>query len=194
MTSTLPATVQAEEQRRVLAPLVTAFASDPVVRWVFPDPDEYLRHFPEFAWHLGGAAFDCGTADHAEDFAASALWLPPGIHSDEAALVALFERSVPADRQPAVFEVLGQLDADHPADPFWYLPLIGVDPQLQGRGYGSALLARALERVDAEHLPAYLESSNERNVPLYERHGFEVAGQTEVAGAPSLWPMVRQAR
>ena len=54
--------------------------------------------------------------------------------------------------------------------PHWYLPLIGVDPLHQSKGWGTALLQYALDQVDREHLPAYLESSNPRNIPLYQRH------------------------
>jgi len=48
---------------------------------------------------------------------------------------------------------------------------------MQGQGIGAALMRHALERVDAERLPAYLESSNSRNISLYRRFGFELVGQ-----------------
>jgi ribosomal protein S18 acetylase RimI-like enzyme len=72
--------------------------------------------------------------------------------------------------------------------------VIGVDPTCQGMGYGSALLAYALEVCDRDHLPAYLESSNPRNIPLYERFGFEVQGEIQVATSPPIAPMLRAAR
>ena len=82
----------------------------------------------------------------------------------------------------------------HPAEPHWYLPMIGVDPARQGRGLGSALLKHALALCDAERAPAYLESSNPKNVPLYERHGFEVVGEIKPGDFPGLTPMLRPAR
>jgi ribosomal protein S18 acetylase RimI-like enzyme len=171
-----------------------AFSNDPMMRWAYPDPHEYLTHFPELVGLLGGGAFECGTAYCASDFAATALWLPPTFQADEEALVGFVQRSVPERRQEALFTILGQLDEYHPAESHWYLPLIGVDPLRQGMGYGSALLARALEQCDSEHVPAYLESSSERNIPLYERHGFEVLGTVQEGDSPPLWPMVRRAR
>ena len=45
-------------------------------------------------------------------------------------------------------------------------------------GLGSALIKHGLRQCDAQGLPAYLESSHPRNVPLYERHGFRVVSQT----------------
>jgi ribosomal protein S18 acetylase RimI-like enzyme len=82
----------------------------------------------------------------------------------------------------------------HPAEPHWYLPLIGVDPTHQNRGYGSALLRHALLQCDRDHVAAYLESSNPANIPLYERHGFTVLGTIQVGSSPPITPMLRAAR
>jgi ribosomal protein S18 acetylase RimI-like enzyme len=82
----------------------------------------------------------------------------------------------------------------HPSEPHWYLPLIGVDPFQQGSGLGSALMRHALARCDSEGKPAFLESSNPKNVPLYERHGFEVLGRIQAGASPTLFPMLRKAR
>jgi ribosomal protein S18 acetylase RimI-like enzyme len=82
----------------------------------------------------------------------------------------------------------------HPEEPHWYLPLIGVDPSHQARGYGSMLMKHALERCDREEKLAYLESSNPRNLSLYIRHGFELIGTIQVADAPPVFPMRRKPR
>jgi ribosomal protein S18 acetylase RimI-like enzyme len=76
----------------------------------------------------------------------------------------------------------------------WYLPLIGVDPIRQARGVGARLMAEALRRIDASRSPAYLESSNPRNVTLYERHGFERMGRIQVGSSPPMLPMYRPPR
>ena len=90
---------------------------------------------------------------------------------------------------------LGLLSGDHlKASSDADLPLIGVDPVQQGRGQGGALLRHALERCDREGMPAYLESSNPRNVPLYERHGFESIGRIQAGSSPTVIPMLRRAR
>ena len=53
----------------------------------------------------------------------------------------------------------------------------------------------ALEEVDSDGLlPAYLESSNPRNMSLYKRYGFETIGQIKVSDVPPLHPMIREAR
>jgi ribosomal protein S18 acetylase RimI-like enzyme len=84
--------------------------------------------------------------------------------------------------------------AAHPSEPHWYLPLIGVDPRCQGRGYGSALLARALIRCDQERTLAYLEATSPLNRALYERHGFTVVTTIQAGNSPTIWPMVRTPR
>jgi len=96
--------------------------------------------------------------------------------------------------QEAVFGLLEQVGAGHPGMPPWYLPAIGVGPTRQGLGYGSALLAASLKEVDRTHDTAYLESSNPRNVPLYERFGFRVVGTIQSGSSPTIIRMLRSPR
>jgi ribosomal protein S18 acetylase RimI-like enzyme len=90
-----------------------------------------------------------------------------------------------------IFEKMEQF---HPTGPHWYLPMIGVDPAHQGAGIGSALMIEGLKAVDREGSIAYLESSNPKNVSLYERYGFEVIGEIQSGSSPVLRPMLRKAR
>jgi ribosomal protein S18 acetylase RimI-like enzyme len=192
--TSLTATLTRTDRDRTIATLVAAFAADPVIRWVFPRSDRYLVHFPELLQRLGGAAFDAGTADHIEEHAGAALWVPPGQPTDDEGLLELLQRSIEPQRQPVMLGFLEQVQEWHPVEPHWYLPFIGVDPRCQGRGLGSRLLERSLARCDEDGLPAYLEASSPRNRVLYERHGFEVAAVIQAGDSPPLWPMVRPAR
>jgi GNAT superfamily N-acetyltransferase len=187
-------TAKAADAERVIAVLGLAFCADPATRWAFRDPHQYWTVWSDFVRAFAGQAFAQGTAFYIGEYEAAALWLPQNIHPDEEALGALMERSVAPSDQPDVFAVLEQMGGYHPSEPHWYLPLIGVDPIVQGKGYGSALLAHALAQCDREHLPAYLESSNPRNNPLYERHGFEAIGTIQAGRSPTFWPMLRRAR
>lgn len=182
------------ERDRCIAAQVLAFATDPLLRWMLPDPERYLAFFPRVARHYGGAAFDHGSAYRTADFTASALWLPPGIGPDEAALGAVMQEAVDPHRLDFVFALFDQVGKAHPAEPHWFLPAIGVEPLCQGRGYGSALLERSLAACDREHRVAYLEASNPRNVPLYQRFGFEVIGELQAGDSPRVIPMRRAAR
>ena len=82
----------------------------------------------------------------------------------------------------------------HPEEPHWYLAMVGVDAAHQGQGLGSKLIQAGLERCDRDGTIAYLESSNPANLPLYERHGFEVLKEIRIADAPPIYPMLRRAR
>jgi ribosomal protein S18 acetylase RimI-like enzyme len=183
------------EDRALLVDMITrAFAADPPSRWLYPDDRDYWRFFPRFVEAFGGSAIDSGTADMAADAGAAALWLPPGAHPDEAALGALLEESVDPARIDTAFSLFEQMAGHHPAGPHWYLPLIGVAPGYQGQGHGSMLLEHAAARCDRDQLPAYLESTSPRSVPLYRRHGFEVMAEIRVGSAPPIFPMIREPR
>lgn len=187
-------TVAATGRRKAVATIALAFAGDPMMRWSFPDPGRYLAVAHDFIDAFGGHAVEHGSADEVADFAAVALWLPPGIAPDGEAMGAILEENMPADRMKDGGALVAQMNDFHPKEPHWYLPLIGTDPVHQGKGYGSALMAHALRRCDSEGLPAYLESSNAANVPLYERHGFKTIGEIQSGSSPKLYPMLRPAR
>ncbi len=186
-TSTMDVTAPA------IAPLVTAFSSDPVVRWFLPSADVYLDAFPRVVALMGAGAFATGHAD-CHDRCAAAIWVPPDAPpADEGALVDLLQASIDDTRQEAAFAILERMAAHHPHEPHWYLPFIGTDPGWQGRGLGSSLLALGTARCDADGTPAYLEASTPANRRLYERHGFEVTGEIQEADSPPIWPMLRPA-
>jgi GNAT superfamily N-acetyltransferase len=174
-----------------VALIVLAFSSDPAARWLYPDPLAFLEYFPRFVRAFGGKAFEHGAA-HYIDRSAAALWLPPGTQPDEEAFMVLINESVPSPDQGAIFAVLEQMSGYHPEEPHWYLPLIGTDPRQQNKGYGSALLSYALAICDQQKMPAYLEATSSRNVPLYQRHGFEVLGTIQAGTSPPITPMLRR--
>jgi GNAT superfamily N-acetyltransferase len=182
------------DEARALDVMLLAFSADPVTRWTWPDPQQYVTHFPDFAAAFGGAAFAQGSAYLAADYSGAALWLPPGVQPDEGALGELLQRTVSEHILKDVFAVLEQMGRFHPSEPHWYLPLMGVDPRRQGHGYGSALMRHALAACDRGGSPAYLESTNPRNVALYEHHGFELLGTIQAGTSPPLFPMLRKPR
>jgi GNAT superfamily N-acetyltransferase len=159
--------------------LAGAFERDPLWSWAFQDRiamgkwwrlfvDEALR-FP-WVWVLG-------------DFAAVSVWIPPGESEmteagEERAEELVHELAgVPA---PMVFDLLQRFERAHPHEPpHYYLSLLGTDPERRGSGYGMDLLRRNLELIDAEGMPAYLESTNPVNLDRYRSVGFEPHGTFE---------------
>ena len=182
------------DERSAVDTVVLAFAADPVARWCWPNSHQYLSSMPGFTRAFGGGAFVHRSAYCTGDYAGTALWLPPDVHPDEAALGAIVEATVDSSIRSDLLTMLEQMAGYHPAEPHWYLPLIGVDPARQGRGYGDALMTHALQRCDRERALAYLESTNPRNITLYQRHGFKALGEIKVGSSPPMVPMVRHPR
>ena len=176
---------------KIIDTITMAFAADPFVRWIYPDPNQYLSNIRKMLIRFGGKAFDHGTAYYVDGFFGAALWLPPGIHPDEEALGEHMQRTISESILEDAFSVLEQMGDCHPTDPHWYLPLLAVDPVHQGNGYGSTLLKDAIAKFDTDGMTAYLESSNPRNISLYERHGFEIITEIQ-AGTTQVTPMVRK--
>jgi ribosomal protein S18 acetylase RimI-like enzyme len=186
--------VREDEQKRAIATLVSAFTDDPVVRWLYPEPQHYLVHFPELIAAFGGKAFDAQTVWSFSEFSAVALWLPPGTGPDGDAIISVLTASVSPGQHGDMLSVLDQVDLAHPKYPHWYLSWFGVDTALQGAGLGGQLMKHCLRIVDASHLPAYLETPNPRSIAFYERHGFEVTGEAQAGACPPVVFMLRAAR
>jgi GNAT superfamily N-acetyltransferase len=185
-----------EERARVVEVLARGFYDDPLFEWMLPRDDRRLRRnervFDLFARRAWMPQEETWTTDR---LAGAACWMPPGTADQSVleqllmlpGLVAACGRAF-----PRAMSILNAFDKDHPHEPHWYLPVIAVAPEWQGRGFGAALLRPVLERCDAERLPAYLEATSPRNRALYERHGFAVTEELRIKDAPPVWRMWRE--
>jgi GNAT superfamily N-acetyltransferase len=182
-----------------------AFFDDPVSVWIMPDDDDRAAHQRKFFagvtrhHHLAGGGVEVAT--DGSTIGAAALWDPPGRWKqstrEQLMLVAsfFFGFGPRLDLSRRLGELFTTMKSHHPEEPHWYLAVIGSDPSVRGKGYGQALMQSRLDRIDAEHAPAYLESSKAENVPYYQRFGFEVTGELTIPdGGPTLWPMWRKPR
>jgi ribosomal protein S18 acetylase RimI-like enzyme len=132
---------------------------------------------------------------------AAALWLPPEERFEippRLALLAFASQLILHEGLRPLWRIRqqGAIFAKHlPKEPHYYLQFIGCHQEAQGQGLGAALLKQGTRICDERGMPAYLESSNIRNVPLYERHGFEVRAEQALAkNGPSVWFMWRDPR
>jgi ribosomal protein S18 acetylase RimI-like enzyme len=181
-----------EDEVNLIDVLRLAFSTDPAARWTWPNSLQYLMHFPHFIRAFAGKAFEYGSAFYVEGYSAAALWLPPNINPNEDALMELFHHTAATEIQKDAETLMKKMGTYHPDEPHWYLPLIGVDPINQGKGLGSALLEHTLDICDRDNMRAYLESSNPRNIPLYEKHGFKVLDSIQSGTSPQIFPMLRE--
>jgi hypothetical protein len=115
------------DTHQTIAALILSFSTNPIARWYYPDPHQYLVHCPEFFKAFAGKAFKQQTAYYVDGFFAAALWLSPGIQPDEETMVSLLQRTVSNPLQEEAFGLIEQMGSYHPTEPHWYLPLIGVD-------------------------------------------------------------------
>lgn len=157
--------------------LTDAFAADPLWGWAFPDRGDLRRWW---RLHVSSALRRFPSVQVLGDFAAVAVWIPPGeseLTAGEEAMVEPLLAELAGDRAPEILELLGRFEASHPHDrAHHYLSLLGTDPARRGNGYGMALLEHGLDAIDAEAMPAYLESSNPGNDSRYGRRGFRRIG------------------
>jgi ribosomal protein S18 acetylase RimI-like enzyme len=176
----------------VIATIALAFVADPPCRSLYRHPNDYLKYFPQFVEMFGGRAFEHGGAYYIDGHVGGALWLPPGVHPDGDGLDDLFLKSLTKGLHDTLVEIFGQMASYHPSEPHWHLTMIGVDPLECNKGHGSALLEAGLAPCDSARETAYLESTNPRNIPLYQRFGFALLGTIEVGNYPPIFPMIRR--
>lgn len=174
-----------------------AFDSDPPMRWFLRDDErrvELARQMFDVMLRTVHVSRDaCYTT---EDVAGGALWVPPGRWALGflqqlrllPGMIRVFGRDLPrAQRGLAV------MDSGHPRRPHWYLDSLGVEPESQGRGIGSALMRPVLERCDRDRMPAYLNAGSPRSRDLYMRHAFQVTEEFRLPEqGPPLWRMWRE--
>jgi ribosomal protein S18 acetylase RimI-like enzyme len=182
------------DEADVIDALKLAFVADPSTRWVWPDPQKYLSHFSSFAKAFGGKAFEYESAHYVGNYSGAALWLPPNVHPDVDQIISLLQSTGSDEAKKDGPEVFEKMSRYHPNEPHWYLPLLGIDPLHHSKGLGSALMQHAIVTCDLDNKFAYLESSNQKNIPFYERHGFELLGTIQVNTSPSIFPMLRKPR
>lgn len=173
--------------------LARAFADDPAMTWIFPDPADRALRLPR----LFGILFDSDAAGLRLLTAggeAASLWRGPGgIHISR---MEMLRRAIPllwalGPNRSRAMQVGEAIDAHMPAGAFWYLHIAGCDPAHQGKGLGASAVRGGLERA-AGRLPTYLETATERNLGFYQGLGFGVTGEWHVpGGGPRFWSMLR---
>jgi ribosomal protein S18 acetylase RimI-like enzyme len=181
-----------KDLERVKSVLKLGFASDALVRWVFPDPANYLKSFDIWMQEFSKIAYEHDVVYSEKNFAGASIWHPPSAEFDETVLESTFD-AIPEERLETIAKFFEEFNTYHPDDS-WYLAFIAVDPSQQRKGIGSFLLREALQMIDQRGERVYLEATSEQNKALYERHGFIEMGKVQFKDSPSAFPMIREAR
>jgi ribosomal protein S18 acetylase RimI-like enzyme len=180
----------------VAASSARAFYDDPLQVWALPDDATRLGKLEAmFALQTRVASLPLGECFTDESRSVACFWSgpdewqpPPEVGR---ALTPL--RDVLADGLARFTTAMNAMGEAHPHERHWYLQGLGTDPPRQGQGLASAALAPMLARCDTDGVPAYLESTKERNLVFYERHGFRVTRTIDLPdGGPRLWAMWRE--
>ena len=200
MATVRPAT--AADRSQLADTLASAFAEDPLFNWMAGgksgaafEPSARVL-FGAFLKSSLGREHDLVFTD--EDGTGAAIWKAPNQWKMPSGDMV---RALPAmlrafgTKAPRMIGAFNAIEKVHPEEEHYYLEALGTRQDMQSKGVGSAVIGHMLERCDAEGMPAYLESSNVRNVPFYARHGFEVTGEIVVGkGAPTVTAMWRNPR
>ena len=190
--------LRADDVAPVAAAEARAFFDDPLQMWALPDASTRLAVLERlFEMTIRVVSLPLGESYTDDSRSVAALWAPPGrwlVTPDEASELEAMAVIV-GDRLPWMRRCWEAMFEAHPDEPHFYLSGLGTDPPRQGEGYGSAALAPVLARCDAEGIPAYLESTKERNVGFYEHHGFAVTRTIDIPlDGPTMWAMWREPR
>jgi GNAT superfamily N-acetyltransferase len=174
--------------------LARSFFDDPVMRWMFPEHGKRLRHNERFFAMRVRGLLDQEAVYTTDGHRGAAVWALPErwrMPPFEALAAGFRLLTMVGRRAPTLARGWDVVEKAHPREPHYYLAILGTEPELQGRGIGSALMAPVLDGCDRDEIPAYLESSREENIAFYARHGFRVTGEVDLPGGPRVWPMWR---
>ncbi|MEV0898469.1 GNAT family N-acetyltransferase [Actinoplanes sp. NPDC049802] len=157
------------DRPRIVRSLVAAFPQDPVLRFLFPDPEAYPAQAAAFFGYLFDKRVRKETIWTIGGGASVAIWEPPSGGDTPAG-----EIDLPSGALARMKEYDEAVHAALPDGPFWYLGVLGTDPASAGRRWGRAVMAAGLRRAAEDGLPAVLETSRPASVDLYRRAGWRV--------------------
>ncbi len=177
-----------------------SFTNDPMINYIYPVNEMSDKLSSSF---FGGTVryyFEYGLTIKTCDMDGLSIWIPPGklklnawgIIKSRLFVIPIRLGRAGFKRQNILMDLTKKLHIKYAGCPHYYLMVLAVDPAHQSKGLGSALMRPVLQKADEEGMPCYLEASNERAVPLYQRHGFKVMEEAQIPDGPVFWPMRRE--
>lgn len=184
-----------EHRNRAIATLAAAFHEDPAMVHMLPDPASRARRLSGLIGWMVDQHLEIGLVLGTPEVDAVTLWRPPGtVHFHEPLWHPGTLRFVPIFGR----HLLRALRTDDgisqhlPTGEGWmYLKMAGVHPEHQGKGLGGRMIRSGLAEAARLGVPSVLETATPSNVGLYQRLGYEIIGEWDVAGGgPHFWTMI----
>ncbi len=198
----MPRLATAADVEAIVETLTLAFADDPVWQPTLVRPTGSVEDARPFWRIMVQGAMRYPWVWVVDEVAAVAVWIPPGgvelTEEQYADMIDLALERFGASARDYLLRVFELFESSHPHDePHYYLTLLATHPEHRGHGVGMALLRENLARIDAEGMPAYLESSNPRNDARYQGVGFRPVVSFELpldgAAVTGMWRPARSA-
>jgi ribosomal protein S18 acetylase RimI-like enzyme len=189
-----------DQQRAAALTLAEAFATDPLLEILAPDPARRVRLGPPMMGVLLAYGMRYGRVWANDDASAVAIWLHP--ESGPMTMPRMLRAGMWRAPSMLGLDGMGRMAKSMSATerfhkqvggPHWYLMTVGTRTARQGQGLGSQLVEMGTSRADDAGVPCYLETGTDSNIAFYRKRGFEVIGQTDCYGH-TLTGMVRPPR
>jgi hypothetical protein len=177
--------------------LAAAFQDEPVMSFIFPDPGVRRARLPGFFKVIYQSDYPVGACFVTGQGEAVTIWQAPGHgHLSWLEKIKMAWPWISASRMALgrALAYSAASDANRPKEPHWYLHIAGCVPSEQGKGFGSAAIRAGLARCDRDCVPAYLETSTESNLVIYESLGFVTTHEWTLKNGPRCWSMFRSKR
>jgi hypothetical protein len=192
--------VKPSETLRMAGLMARSFARDPMFVHLLPDAETRLARLEEvFRIGLKRLYLRHDQCYVIGDFLGGAIWLPPGGHPPtlwrQLSLLPQFANVFGLLHWPRAVLDIERMESLHPRNPpHWYVPFLGIEPGEQSKGLSGPLMQAVLDICDAQKMPAYGETSIERNVRHWARFGFVVMKERDIPKGPHLWAIWREPR
>ena len=183
-----------QHRDRAVATLAAAFHNDPAMVFMLPDADSRARRLNKLIGWMTDQHLRLGLVLGTPDVRAVTLWREPGTvhyheplwHPGALRFIPIFGRHL-----PRALRTEEGISSHVPKGEDWlYLKMAGVHPDHQGKGLGGAVIRAGLARATQRGVPSVLETATPSNVGLYQRLGYSVLSEWDVAGGgPHFWTM-----
>jgi len=180
--------------------LSKAFHHDPIFNYLIPNTNQRFKILNQYFQHVIKFGLRYGEVYTSPNLECISVWLPPknSFHTTwkaiktGALILPIKIKWKYLTLQNKIHKFSDNLHKKFVPYPHWYLSLIGVEPNHQGKGLGQQLLSTTIKRIDLERKPIYLETNKEKNLKIFERFGFHILKKAIVPDTELFhWSLLR---